>query len=139
MERRSWNMSRIRSHDTGPELAVRRYLYSVGFRYMLNFSLPGKPDIVFPRKRIAVFVNGCFWHMHGCRLSAIPATRREFWLVKLKGNAERDRKNKTVLESDGWTVMTLWECEIENDTGAAVSPLISLLRPCGQTEKGINY
>ena len=110
-------MSRIRSADTSLELKVRRYLYAEGYRYRTGFRLRGRPDIVFPGRKIAVFVNGCFWHMHGCRLSTIPSTRRNFWSAKLTGNKMRDMKNVVMLEKDNWNVVTIWECEtpaIEN-------------------------
>lgn len=92
-------MSRIRSSDTSIELAVRRCLFSWGFRYRLKYPLPGKPDIVFPGRRIAVFVNGCFWHMHGCRLSKMPSTRTDFWKDKLERNRERDAEVSALLIS----------------------------------------
>lgn len=126
-EKRSWNMSRIRSADTTLELKVRKYLHSRGFRYRIRFPIPGKPDIVFPGKKIAVFVNGCFWHLHGCRLSTVPSTRREFWETKLNVNRYRDLENLTRLENEGWNVVTMWECEIEGSLDRAVSPLLKLL------------
>lgn len=126
-EKRSWNMSRIRSADTTLELKVRKYLHSRGFRYRIRFPIPGKPDIVFPGKKIVVFINGCFWHLHGCRLSTVPSTRREFWETKLNGNRYRDLENLTRLENEGWNVVTIWECEIEGSLDRAVSPLLKLL------------
>jgi len=127
-ERRSWNMSRIRSRDTSIEMAARRYLYSHGYRYRLHSGLPGRPDIFFPRYRIAVFVNGCFWHMHGCRLSAVPSTNRDFWVRKLEGNRRRDAASMKKLMETGWTPVTVWECEIEENIEKALSPLVSLLQ-----------
>lgn len=118
-------MSRIRSHDTSIELAVRRYLHSQGFRYRLHSKLAGRPDLVFPRYRIAVFVNGCFWHMHGCRLSAIPSTRRDFWIRKLEGNRERDSLNLERLREIGWTDVTIWECNIRKDVAEASAVIIN--------------
>ena len=120
-------MSRIRSADTSLELKVRRYLYAKGYRYRKMSNLRGRPDIVFPGKRIAVFVNGCFWHMHGCRLSSIPSARRDFWEAKLEGNRARDMKNRTALERDGWTVVTVWECEVEESLETSLEPLVKLL------------
>ena len=114
-EKRSWNMSRIRSTDTSLELLVRKHLFARGYRYRIHFKLPGKPDIVFPRLKIAIFVNGCFWHFHGCRLSTIPKTRTDFWTEKLKKNKERDNRNIKELEKLGWNVITLWECSLEDD------------------------
>ena len=121
-------MSRIHSRDTSIEVAVRRHLYSLGYRYRLHSDLPGRPDLVFPRYRIAVFVNGCFWHMHGCRLSVIPSTHRDFWIRKLKGNRERDSADIKRLTETGWTAVTVWECEIEENIEKALSPLVSLLQ-----------
>jgi DNA mismatch endonuclease (patch repair protein) len=117
-------MSRIRSHDTSIELAVRRYLYSQGFRYRLHSKLAGRPDLVFPRYRIAVFVNGCFWHMHGCRLSAIPSTRRDFWIRKLEGNRRRDALNLKNLSDAGWTTVTIWECDVLRNVAEACAVVI---------------
>jgi DNA mismatch endonuclease (patch repair protein) len=117
-------MSRIRGHDTSIELAVRRYLYSQGFRYRLHSKLAGRPDLVFPRYRIAVFVNGCFWHMHGCHLSAIPSTHRDFWISKLEGNRTRDAVNLKRLSEMGWTAVTLWECDVLRDVAEACAVVI---------------
>ena len=121
-------MSRIRSADTSLELKVRRYLYAEGYRYRTGFRLRGRPDIVFPGRKIAVFVNGCFWHMHGCRLSSIPSTRRDFWEAKLTGNKIRDRNNVVMLEKEGWKVVTIWECKIEDSLEKAILPLLKLLK-----------
>lgn len=121
-------MSRIRSADTSLELKVRRYLYAEGYRYRTGFRLRGRPDIVFPGRKIAVFVNGCFWHMHGCRLSSIPLTRRDFWKAKLTGNKIRDRNNVVMLEKEDWKVVTIWECKIEDSLEKAIFPLLKLLK-----------
>jgi DNA mismatch endonuclease (patch repair protein) len=117
-------MSRIRSHDTSIEMAVRRYLFSHGFRYRLHSNLPGRPDLVFPGYRIAVFVNGCFWHMHGCRLSVMPSTRRDFWIMKLEGNRTRDEVNLKSLSETGWTPVTLWECDVLRNVAEACAAII---------------
>ena len=110
---RSKNMSAIRCENTKPEEIVRKFLFSHGFRYRKNDPrYPGKPDIVLPKYRTVIFVNGCFWHMHGCRKSKIPTTRRDFWEAKLKANVDRDIANKAKLEKMGWHVMTVWECEL---------------------------
>ena len=103
-DRRSWNMSRIRGNDTGPERAVRSLLHRKGFRFSLRRTdLPGKPDIVLPRLQTVVFVHGCFWHRHpGCRNAVLPKTRAEFWLKKLSGNVDRDQRNKQELLKSGW-------------------------------------
>ena len=105
-------MSHIRSRDTKPELKVRRWLWSHGYRYRLNVkSVPGKPDIVMRRYRTAIFVNGCFWHGHeGC--SKIPKTNREFWVSKIERNKRRDERNYEVLQENGWHVIVVWECQL---------------------------
>lgn len=109
---RSAVMSRIRSRDTKPEMAVRRALHAAGLRYQLHRKeLPGRPDLVFPGRRIALFVHGCFWHQHGCRLSHAPASRLEYWGPKLRRNQERDGKNVEALAATGWRVLQIWECE----------------------------
>ena len=112
---RSYNMSRIRSENTKPEEMVRKYLFSQGFRYRKNDKrLPGKPDIVLPKYRTVVFVNGCFWHMHeGCKYFVWPRNNRDFWKQKIEGNVQRDRRKKTELESMGWNVITIWECQLK--------------------------
>jgi DNA mismatch endonuclease (patch repair protein) len=108
-------MSLVRGKDTKPELRVRRTLHAAGLRYRLQAKgLPGKPDLVFRRRRIVVFVHGCFWHQHpnpNCRLARMPKSRLEFWEPKLKGNRERDERVKATLESQGWRVIEVWECE----------------------------
>jgi len=115
-EKRSWNMSRIRSKNTKPELTVRQYLFSRGMRYRLHSSrLPGKPDISNQRRKIAVFVNGCFWHHHdGCRRATIPKSNTEYWIPKLEKNAASVEKNIQELKSNGWQVYTVWECEAKD-------------------------
>lgn len=116
-EQRSKNMSRIRSANTKPEDIVRKYLHGRGLRYRKNDRrYPGHPDIVLPKYRTCVFVNGCFWHQHpGCRYAIKPATNQDYWLPKLKRNTERDAENKQLLESDGWNVLTIWECELKKE------------------------
>lgn len=124
-EQRSRNMAAIRSKNTKPELLVRSMLHALGYRFRLHKKdLPGKPDIVLPRHHAAIFVNGCFWHCHQCRLgSAVPATRAEFWAKKRKDNVERDVRNRARLEDAGWKVLVLWECEIRREQG-----LLKLIR-----------
>lgn len=108
-------MAHIHSKDTGPEVRVRRELWRRGFRFRVNVrSLPGSPDIVLPRYRTAIFVNGCFWHGHkGCSKYVIPKTRTEFWQAKIARNQERDLLNNQRLESLEWYPITIWECELE--------------------------
>ncbi len=114
-ERRSWLMSRVPSKDSAPELVVRRMLHRNGYRYRLHVAqLPGKPDIVFPRRRAVVFVHGCFWHGHGCRIGQLPKSRPEFWVPKLTRNRERDIAATHALEALGWRVATIWQCEIKD-------------------------
>lgn len=109
---RSRMMSGIRGKHTRPEMMVRRILFSKGFRYRLHRKdLPGAPDIVLPKYRAAIYVHGCFWHMHeGCRLAKFPSSNQQFWQKKLVGNRDRDRKNITRLMQSGWRVMVVWEC-----------------------------
>ncbi len=116
-EKRSYNMSRIRGKDTKPEETVRKYLFSHGFRYRKNVAaLPGKPDIVLPKYRTCIFVNGCVWHMHeGCKYFVWPKNNAEFWRDKIDGNVERDRRQKSELEAQGWKVIVVWECELRNN------------------------
>ena len=111
-ESRSALMARIGSKNTAPEIIVRRVLFAMGYRFRLHRSdLPGKPDIVFAGRRKAIFVHGCFWHAHGCRIGRPPKSRQEFWLAKLRRNAERDRENEQALWRQGWNVLTIWQCE----------------------------
>lgn len=114
---RSRMMSSIRGKDTAPELRVRRYLHGAGLRFRLHDArLPGRPDIVLTSHRVAVFVHGCFWHRHhDCRFATTPATRVEFWNQKFASNVSRDRMNRISLEALGWTVETIWECEVRDE------------------------
>lgn len=118
-------MSRIRSRDTGPELRLRSLLHRAGFRFRLHArKLPGRPDIVLPKYRTAIFVHGCFWHRHsGCRNATTPSTRAEFWREKFERNMRRDARNRTDLEAAGWTVLTVWECELKTDAEEVVRRL----------------
>lgn len=129
-ERRSWNMSRIRGRNTGPELRLRSLLHRAGFRFRLHAKqLPGRPDVVLPRYRTAIFVHGCFWHRHpGCRNATTPSTRREFWQEKFDSNVNRDARNRVALEAAGWTVLTVWECELKADAEGVVRRLADELR-----------
>jgi DNA mismatch endonuclease, patch repair protein len=115
-KRRSENMRRIRSKNTKPELIVRKFVHSLGFRYRLHHkSLPGKPDLVFVGSSKIIFVHGCFWHQHGrCIDSRIPKSRLYYWLPKLSGNVTRDRANRRKLKKAGWKVLVIWDCETSN-------------------------
>lgn len=119
-QERSRCMALVRSTDTKPELLVRRMLWRMGFRYRVHMrDLPGKPDIVFRKRKKAIFVNGCFWHMHeGCARGRLPKSRLEFWVPKLVGNKARDARNLKSLVEAGWSVLVIWECETKN--GAAL-------------------
>lgn len=107
-------MSRIRSSNTSPELALRRAMYAIGFRFRLHRKdLPGRPDIVLPRYRTAIFVHGCFWHRHdGCKVASTPKSNTEFWIEKFDRNVARDARAKQMLEEQGWRVIVVWECEL---------------------------
>lgn len=112
-EQRKLNMSRIKGKDTKPEMLIRRGLHARGLRYLLHDRLlPGRPDLVFPKYKTAVFIHGCFWHAHGCVMSKQPETRQDFWEVKLSANAARDRKAIEALRADGWRVLVVWECAL---------------------------
>jgi DNA mismatch endonuclease, patch repair protein len=112
-------MARIRSKDTKPELLVRRLIHSLGYRYRLHpKDLPGRPDLVFRSRKSVIFVHGCFWHRHSdpsCRLARLPKSRLDFWLPKLTANQLRDKVNLQQLQSQGWRVLTIWECELSDD------------------------
>jgi DNA mismatch endonuclease (patch repair protein) len=112
---RSENMRRITGKNTSPELVVRRMLFSLGYRYRLHRSdLPGKPDVVFAGRRKLIFVHGCFWHAHSCRMAHQPKTNKTYWSPKLKRNQERDARHLEDLEAAGWDVLTIWECELKD-------------------------
>lgn len=124
-ERRSALMSRIRGHDTRIELRVRKGLHALGFRYRLGGAgLPGRPDVVLPKYRTVVFVHGCFWHQHDCRLFRMPKTRSDFWKTKVDANRTRDRRVEIQLIDLGWHVETIWECELRDRTELEVRQLI---------------
>ena len=125
--KRSWNMSQIKSSDTKLELLVRRYLFSKGLRYRLHSTLKGKPDLVFPKEKIAVFVNGCFWHMHNCKLSSFPSSRKEYWELKLERNRARDNEVLQFLNEQGWRTIQLWECKIKEGIEKATLDLINMI------------
>ena len=130
---RSALMSRIRGVDTKPELVVRRALHALGYRFRKHVgTLPGRPDVVFSRRRAAVFVHGCFWHRHGCDKTYSPKSREQFWQAKFAGNVERDRRDQQRLADDGWRVFVAWECEIEADA-LFMERLVTFLGPPRET------
>lgn len=115
-QHRSWNMSRIRGCNTKPEVAVRSILHRMGFRFRLHAKdLPGRPDILLPKYRTALFVHGCFWHRHpGCKFAYQPKSRTAFWTQKFKANVERDRNTRAALHGLDWNVVVVWECELRD-------------------------
>ena len=115
-EQRSYNMSRVKGANTTPELRVRRLIHSMGYRYRLHDrSLPGTPDVVFSRKKKAIFIHGCFWHQHNdCPASRRPASNQDFWNAKLDRNLERDSQNQQRLAERGWEYLLVWECELRH-------------------------
>ena len=129
-EARSLIMSRVRSTDTKPEMVVRKWLHSQGLRFRLHRKdLPGKPDIVLPRFKTVILVNGCFWHQHqGCRKAALPASNRDFWAEKLGRNVERDNENKKKLIDLGWRIVEVWECELKQKSNFVSSDLLALVQ-----------
>ena len=116
VQRRSELMAGIRGKDTAPELAVRRIAHGMGLRFRLHRrNMPGRPDLVFSRHRLAVFVHGCFWHQHhGCRFAHIPKSRVAFWKDKFAANVARDKRNIAALRGLGWRVLVIWECQVGN-------------------------
>ena len=125
---RSEQMARVRGRDTGPEMALRRALWSEGLRYRLHArDLPGRPDLVFRSKRLAVFVHGCFWHRHDCPAgSREPKTNRAFWRSKFEANVARDANARDALKASGWSVLAVWECELRRP--AQVSEAVDRVR-----------
>lgn len=120
-------MSGIRGKDTKPEMIVRRGLHAMGFRYRLHDKrLPGKPDLVLPKYRTAIFVHGCFWHGHECHLFKWPKTRPDFWRKKIESNRTRDRSNREKIEKQGWQVIELWECELRVESSKLLDRLTAL-------------
>jgi DNA mismatch endonuclease (patch repair protein) len=119
-------MSKIRSKDTKPELALRKALFARGLRYRVNVpNLPGKPDIVLPKYKTVIFLHGCFWHRHeGCKYAYTPKTNTKFWVDKIASNAKRDKVNLQKLVALGWNVVTVWECEIRHQYKHDLTPLI---------------
>ncbi|MCB5287741.1 MAG: very short patch repair endonuclease [Candidatus Cloacimonetes bacterium] len=125
---RSINMSKIKSKNTRPEMLVRKYLFSKGFRYRLHSSkLPGKPDIVLTKFNAVIMINGCFWHNHGCKYMRIPKTNSLYWEQKLGRNKERDEKNLRLLKKGQWRVLIVWECAIKYSSDIDIQRLLELI------------
>lgn len=135
---RSAVMARIRGKNTRPEMIVRKLVFAAGFRYRLHVrKLPGSPDLVFSSRKKAIFVHGCFWHLHdGCASSRIPKSRVDFWSNKLNGNRARDARNQEALIQAGWEVMVVWECEL-SDTTLLEARLRRFLEPVSATMKAV--
>src|ERR1700733_780756 len=114
-ETRSYNMSRIRSKDTKPEMLVRKFLHKHGFRYRLHVkTLPGKPDIVLPKYGVVIFIHGCFWHGHEqCQAATLPETRKDWWSDKIEKNIINDQKSEETLRGLGWKIITIWTCNLK--------------------------
>lgn len=129
-EQRKKNMQNIRGKDTKIEVKVRSELFKRGFRFRKNDGrYPGKPDIVLPKYKTVIFVNGCYWHRHpGCKYATIPKTNIEFWNKKFQANIKNDAKNKAALEDAGWNVITLWECELQKDLAGAINRVEEMLK-----------
>jgi len=133
---RSENMRRIRSKHTAPEIRLRKLVHSLGFSFALHrATLPGRPDLCFPVMRKAIFLHGCFWHSHGrCKIARIPKSRREYWVPKLRGNKERDTRNRRRLRHMGWRSLVIWECQLA-DADKVTRRIRAFLKP---DEKGIS-
>jgi DNA mismatch endonuclease (patch repair protein) len=131
-EQRSRCMSNIKGKNTKPELRLRKALWAKGLRYRLHATMIGRPDVIFPRQRLAIFVDGCFWH--GCPIHGTnPVTNSDFWEIKIKGNIERDRRITTQLTIDGWMVIRVWEHEIKECPDKVTDKIINLLRSLDTT------
>jgi len=131
---RSARMARVRDRDTKPEVTIRKFLHAAGLRYRLRRRVAGtRPDLVFPGRRIAVFVHGCMWHQHpdpACKLARMPKSRLDFWRPKLEGNRNRDQRQLAALKDAGWTVLIVWECQVrDNARLAALAHEIQTVRP----------
>ncbi len=130
-ERRSANMSKIRGKDTKLEIRFRKGLFAQGIRYRLNYPAFGKPDLVMPSKKIAIFINGCFWHHHeNCHLAYLPKSNVEFWQTKFQKNTDRDKLVRQKLESDGWKVISVWECSIKDDFEETILSSVAKIKQC---------
>lgn len=150
-EQRSRIMKSVRSRDTSPELIVRRLLHRLGYRYRLHCrDLPGQPDLVFPSKRKAIFIHGCFWHGHDCRKGKLPKSRTEYWTAKIRANQDRDAKVLACLEDACWQTLSVWQCELKSldaigrvlreflgppGNGSQISPPADVRRRIGKRSK----
>lgn len=136
-EQRSQMMSGIRAKNTKPELVIRKNLFAEGFRYKLHDQkLPGKPDLVFPKFKTVIFINGCFWHGHDCDLFRMPSTNRDFWEIKINANKSNDLKNYDLLLASGWRIVTIWECAIKGRRKLDFKSLIGLVSEFLRNDSG---
>jgi DNA mismatch endonuclease (patch repair protein) len=136
---RSERMGKIRAKNSKPEIIVRRLIHGLGFRYRIHVAtLPGKPDLVFSGRKKVVFVHGCFWHRHDCKLGRVPKSRVDFWLPKLEKNRDRDVANRAALDALGWDQLVVWECELR-DLGALRGRLMGFLgnRTCARLNSSL--
>lgn len=124
---RSKNMSAIKCKNTKPELLVRKFLYRNGLRYRINYKITGKPDIVFIKNKIAIFIHGCFWHLHNCKYSNFPKSNSEFWRNKLIENKKRDSQVERTLENQGWKVYIIWECNLKEKKDVTLNKLLGFI------------
>jgi DNA mismatch endonuclease, patch repair protein len=125
---RSYNMAQIKGENTNPEIIIRKFLFSQGYRYRIHYNkLPGKPDVVFPLKNIALFINGCFWHKHDCNNFKWPKSNYDFWKKKITGNVKRDNKNYNAITQQGWKYFVIWECEIKSQKNELFKRIIAFL------------
>jgi len=129
-------MSSVGQRNTKPEMKIRRALHALGFRYRLNVrSLPGSPDLVFPKYRSVIFVQGCFWHSHDCKYATKPATRKEFWAKKFESNRKRDKKKALELRNQEWRVLVVWECATKGDESSLEKTVMSIVNWLESDEK----
>lgn len=130
-DRRSEIMSHIKSKDTSIEMMVRRRLFAMGYRYRVNYkALPGKPDIVFTRKKVAIFIHGCYWHGHNCgsRYAHVSKSNKAYWMPKIQRTQQRDQEHITKLKSLGWKVVVIWECQIRDHFDQTIDELVDFMR-----------
>lgn len=129
-EKRSYNMSQIKGKNTKPEILVRKFLFSSGFRYRIHDSkLPGRPDIVLPKYKSVIFINGCFWHGHDdCKYYVMPKTRTDWWIEKINNTKSRDILKINELTNSGWNVHVIWSCEINKHSSGRLTKLVDEIR-----------
>ncbi|MCM1512350.1 MAG: very short patch repair endonuclease [Oxalobacter formigenes] len=131
-ERRSEIMSHIKSKDTSIEIMVRKYLFAQGYRYRINYKkLPGKPDVVFTKKKVAVFIHGCYWHGHDCgsRYAHTSQSNKAYWRPKIQRTQQRDQEHIALLKADGWKVIVLWECQLKTNFDTAINSILKEIYP----------